>query len=273
MLRKSGRVGLKADSTRFAVLGTGSAANGYIFEQGGFSILVDNGYSLPEFKRRMDRLAFDPSRLAFIFLTHAHSDHLKGVETLSRSLGIPVVTHRDMPLDNHWKNPDVHRLDILPGRDYSFEGLSFRCFETSHDAECSIGFHFSLGDLVFTIVTDTGKISGEMIELASRSDYLFLESNYSPELLHSGPYPEFLKRRILSDKGHLSNLDAAAVMSRLAEMPDRRIKKIFLCHLSENNNNVDKVKEEVQRMYEGDIPYGICPRNDCLSQNHLIRNA
>ena len=56
-------------------------------------------------------------------------------------------------------------------------------------------------------------------------------------------------------------------------MPEQKIKKIFLCHLSENNNNVDKVKEEVQRMYEGEIPYAICPRNDCLSQSHLIRNT
>ncbi len=272
MSLKSGSSGLKADSLRFAVLGSGSSANGYIFEQGNFSILIDNGYSLPEFKRRMARLDFAPEKLAFIFLTHHHSDHMKGVEALSRSLGIPVVTHRDMPLEKHWKKNDVHRLDILPGKEYSFDRLSFRCFETSHDAEHSIGFHFSLGGHVFTIVTDTGVVSDEMVELASRSDYLFLESNYSPELLHQGPYPEFLKRRILSDRGHLSNLDAAAVMSRLSELPGRKIKKIFLCHLSENNNNVDKVKEEVQRMYEGEIPYGICPRNDCLSQARLIQS-
>jgi phosphoribosyl 1,2-cyclic phosphodiesterase len=62
-------------------------------------------------------------------------------------------------------------------------------------------------------------------------------------------------------------------MSRLSEMEDLRLKKIFLCHLSEKNNNVEKVKEEVQRIYKGRIPYGICPRNDCLSQNALIRSA
>jgi phosphoribosyl 1,2-cyclic phosphodiesterase len=198
----------------------------------------------------MKQLEYRESKLAFIFLTHHHSDHFKGVETLSSTLGIPVVTHQNMPLEKYCKKPGLHRLDILPGKDYFFDSLKFRCFETSHDAQASVGFHFSLNDLAFTIITDTGLVSDEMMILAAKSDYLFLESNYSPELLHKGPYPEFLKRRILSNQGHLSNLDAAVSMSRLSEMENLRLKKIFLCHLSEKNNNVEKVKEEVQRIYK-----------------------
>ena len=262
---------MKADSTRFAILGSGSAANGFIFESGDFSFIIDNGYSLSEFRRRMKQLDFQESKLAFIFLTHHHSDHFKGVEQLSATLGIPVVTHQNMPLEKYCKKAGLHRLDILPGQTYSFDPLEFRCFETSHDADSSVGFHFSLKDLTFTLITDTGLVNDEMMSLAAESDYLFLESNYSPELLHQGPYPDFLKRRILSDRGHLSNLDAAVCMSRLTKMENNRLKKIFLCHLSEKNNNVEKVKEEVQRIYKGTIPYGICPRNDCLSQNFLIR--
>ncbi|WP_168203328.1 MBL fold metallo-hydrolase [Oceanispirochaeta crateris] len=263
---------MKADSTRFAILGSGSAANGYVFESGNFSFIIDNGYSLSEFRRRMKQLDFSESKLTFIFLTHHHSDHFKGVEPLSSALGIPVVTHKDMPLEKYCKKEGLHRLDIIPGKEYSFDSLQFRCFETSHDAASSVGYHFTLNNLSFTIITDTGIVSDEMMFLAAKSDYLFLESNYSPELLHNGPYPDFLKRRILSDKGHLSNLDAAVCMSRLSEMENLRLKKIFLCHLSEKNNNVEKVKEEVSRIYEGAIPYAICPRNDCLSQKTLIRS-
>lgn len=264
---------MKADKTRFAILGSGSAANGFIFEHNGFSILIDNGYTLTEFRRRMKVLNYDESGLSFIFLTHHHSDHFKGVEALSNALNIPVVTHGQMPLEKHCKKQGLKRLDILPGKDYSFEALNFRCFDTSHDAHSSIGFHFSLGGIVFTLITDTGVISTEMEELAQKSDYLFLESNYSPEMLHNGPYPEFLKKRILSEKGHLSNLDAAVFMSKLSESEKPRLKKIFLCHLSEKNNNVERVKEEVGRIYKGSIPYSICQRNDCLSQDKLLRSA
>ena len=268
--RTFGKHGLKADTTRFGILGSGSAANGFVFEHDDFSFIIDNGYSLAEFKRRMSQLEFDLSKLKFIFLSHHHSDHFKGVEALSSYLNIPVVTHTDMPLERYCKKPGLHRLDIVPGRNYSFESLNFRCFETSHDAEFSIGFHLSLNHLKFTIITDTGIVSDEMMAYALDSDYLFLEANYSPELLHSGPYPHFLKKRILSDQGHLSNLDAAVFMRRLCENADCRLKKIFLCHLSEKNNSVDKVLEEVTRIYNGHIPFAVCPRNDCLNHHHLI---
>jgi phosphoribosyl 1,2-cyclic phosphodiesterase len=266
---------LKADPAvlRFAVLGSGSSANGYIFEYGSFSFLVDNGYSLTEFRRRMKLVDFNEKNLAFIFLTHLHSDHFKGVETLSRTLNIPVVTHESMPVEDNLKQPGIHRLDIQSGKPYQFDNLHFQAFDTSHDAPHSLGFHFTLGDSSFTLITDTGCISEEMENLALKSDYLFLESNYSPDMLHRGPYPNFLKKRILSDLGHLSNLDAAAFMSRLADREQSSLKKIFLCHLSQKNNTVEKVREEVERIYSGRIPYTICPRNDSLSYQSLVQSV
>ena len=258
---------------RFAILGSGSSANGYIFEYGSFSFLVDNGYSLTEFRRRMKLLGFNEKNLAFIFLTHLHSDHFKGVETLSRTLDIPVVTHESMPVEDNLKEQGLHRLDIQTGRPYEFDPLHFQAFDTSHDAPHSLGFHFILGGTSFTLITDTGCISEEMEAFALKSDYLFLESNYSPDLLHRGPYPGFLKKRILSDQGHLSNLDAAAFMSRLCQHEETPLKKIFLCHLSQKNNTREKVQEEVDRIYSGRIPYTICPRNDSLSYQTLIQPA
>ncbi len=267
----SGKAGLQTEKEllRFGVLGSGSSANAYVFEYGDFSILIDNGFSRSEFLRRMKSLGFQSRKLAFIFLTHIHSDHFKGVEQLSRDLGIPVVTHGDMPVEQYLKKEGLHRLDITPGKEYSFGNLLFRAFETSHDAPCSVGFHFSLGSTVFTLITDTGCITPQMEDLAASSDYLFLESNYSPELLHKGPYPQFLKKRILSPQGHLSNLDAAAFMSRLDSRDEKRLKKIFLCHLSEKNNTVEKVRDEVGKIYGGSIPYTVCSRNDSISHSRL----
>ncbi len=260
---------MKADEVSFGVLGSGSSANAYVFQCSGFSFLLDNGFSPVEFQKRMARLGFDPGRLAFVFLSHIHSDHFKGVEALSGELEIPVVTHRDMPLEQYCKKGRPHRLDILPGKEYCYGDLSFCCFETSHDAPFSIGFHYRMPEMAVTVITDTGKVNDEMAQLALASDYLFLEANYSPEMLRSGPYPEFLKQRIASDKGHLSNLDAAAFMNHLA-LEKGQLKKIFLCHLSDKNNSPEKVREELSRHYTGSIPYEICPKNACLAQKELL---
>ncbi len=254
---------------RFGVLGSGSSANAYVFECSGFSFLLDNGFALGEFQNRMNRLDFDPDRLAFIFLSHAHSDHFKGVEALALKWNIPVVTHRDMPLERYCKKGCLHRLDIIPGRNYDYGDLTFRCFRTSHDFPFSVSFHYRMPGMNVTIITDTGQLSREMEKLALDSDYLFLESNYSPRMLISGSYPPFLKKRILSSRGHLSNLDAAAFMNRLSSKPGR-LKKVFLCHVSDNNNSPEKIHEEWAAAYRGKIPYRICPKNECLSQQMLL---
>ncbi len=257
----SGKPGLKNKVLRFGVLGTGSSANSYIFEYGNFSFIVDNGFPLSEFGRRMDSLAFDTKKLHFIFLTHTHSDHYKGVEALARNYGLPVVAHRDLRLPLKGEG-EIRKLDILPGQKYQYQDLCFEAFNCFHDAPCTLGYHFTMGEKSFTIITDTGKTNQEMETLALRSNYLFLEANYSHKRLLTGPYPAFLKERIRSDWGHLSNLDSGTFMARLVAQGGGLLERIYLCHLSENNNSPKEVYEEVDRLYGGEIPYQICPRSE-----------
>lgn len=249
---------------RYAILSSGSCANSYIFERDDLTFVVDNGLSCRRFEERCAAFGFQPNKIDFIFLTHLHGDHLKGVELLSRKYGIPVVAHKNHAVPAIGKKGIHHKLDILAGKEYEFKHLKFTPFAASHDSPDSLGYHFQLDDRRFTIITDTGKVTEEMFRYACDSDILFLEANYSKLMLAEGPYPEVLKRRIASSRGHLSNEDAALFMAEVALSDPERLKHIHLCHLSKNNNTPRKVTEEVTRHYSGKIPWSVCPRGEAV---------
>ncbi len=249
----------KMDRIKYAVLGSGSSANAYIFQKGDFSFVIDNGFSLKEFSRRASVAGFNLSKVKFIFLTHTHGDHFNGVGTLSRKYKIPVVVHHQLPDSDFNKMRPYSRLDIVPGEEYKFDLLTFTPFSTSHDTCCSLGFYFSLGDATFMLLTDTGIITEEMHRYAKKTETLFLEANYSEELLSSGPYPQFLKNRISSDHGHLSNYDAIEFLNT---MEGSMLKKIFLCHLSGTNNTPDQVKYDLSSKLNWDSNIQICSKGE-----------
>ncbi|MBI9099152.1 MAG: MBL fold metallo-hydrolase [Spirochaetaceae bacterium] len=250
---------------RYAVLGSGSSANSYIFEYENFSFILDNGFSARELNRRMKELSFHPQNLQFIFLSHIHSDHLKGVETLSRERQVPVVIHENLNI-NEFVNRDVfHKLSVIPNRSYNYKKLDFTPFATSHDAPSSLSYFFKIGGMKITIITDTGVTDDNMFNLALQSDILLLESNYSEDMLENGKYPGFLKRRISSEVGHLSNFQSAFFLEKLRSHPQCRIRQIYLCHLSKNNNSLSVADKEIQSIYRGSIPYRICDRGELVN--------
>lgn len=212
----------------------------------------------------MRELSFNPEHLEFIFLSHIHSDHLKGVESLSRELGLPVVIHEDLDLDQYTAGEIRRKLSVSPGREYSFKDLRFIPFATYHDAPFSLSYFFELGDISMTVITDTGKYDRDMLSYAESSHILFLESNYSEELLNTGKYPPYLKARIRSDKGHLSNFQAAEFLNEVTASGTCRIEQIYLCHLSKNNNSVEKVLSEIGGECNKGIPLRICDRGEMV---------
>lgn len=246
------------------MLGSGSSANSYIFEYGDFSFILDNGFSSRELLRRMKELSFDPRKLEFIFLSHIHSDHLKGVESLSRDLKLPVVIHENLAIDQYTKKYLHKKLSVSPGREYCFKNLKFTAFDTYHDAPSSLSYYFELAGVKITVITDTGCFDQIMIDFASQSHILFLESNYSDELLANGKYPPFLKQRISSDKGHLSNIQAAEFLEQVTGSDKCELEQIYLCHLSKNNNSVETVKDEIGNLCNGEIPLRICDRGEMV---------
>lgn len=229
---------------RFAVLGSGSKANAYVFEWGDFSFLIDNGFSFRELKSRLDQGGFSLEKLRYVFLTHGHDDHVRGVESLCRQTGIPVVHHRSLPMDRYMKGTPVSK-SVEPFTEYRIGPLQFLAFPTWHDAPGAVSWYFALGGKRFTLITDTGRTDGDMFTLAGRSDVLFLESNYCDRMLEEGPYPPILKDRIRSDRGHLSNHQSRDFLQSLADA-GKQPPMTYLVHLSDKNNTVEKVAETFQ---------------------------
>ncbi len=242
---------------RYAVLGSGSCGNSYIFKTASSGFVVDNGYSFAEFRRRAEAFGFDVRNIKYIFLTHVHSDHLKGVETLSNKLKIPVFTAENLDLTSCTKKGFFKQVGITPGLSYNLDDFSFTVFPTFHDAPDSVGYSFYQNGNRYTIITDTGKTSPQMKALASESQVLFLESNYCPDLLKKGPYPVWLQKRILSDYGHLSNSDALDFLKSLGTDIKRTV---YLCHISDKNNTPERVKEVFDSAPLKNIEYIICKR-------------
>lgn len=230
---------------RCAVLGSGSDANAYLFEHGSDAYLFDNGFSLRETERRAEDVGFDLRKVRFIFLTHIHSDHLKGVSSFSRKYKVPVVAHHRLCLEDHLKQDPFQKLDIWEHRDYDHGALRFRAFPTSHDAPFSLAYHFSLGGTRVSIISDTGVTDDTMLSCAENSHLLFLEANYDKEMLKNGSYPYYLKRRIASERGHLSNDDAIAFLNSLSH--GCCLDHVYFCHLSGNNNCPDILKKSLDK--------------------------
>ncbi len=249
---------------KYAVLGSGSSANSYIFEKDDFAFIIDNGFSFKELNRRAEAAGFDLAKVKFILLTHTHSDHFNGVGTLSRKYKIPVVAHHLLPEYEFNKKKPYSRRNVIPGKEYTFDTLKLLPFTTSHDAPCSLGFHFTLGETSFMLLTDTGCISEEMLLLAKKSEILFLEANYSPELLSSGSYPDFLKNRISSDTGHLSNDDAIEFLNSLE---DNKPSSIYLCHLSSSNNSPECVEEDLKNKLKWTGNIQVCSKGEIYESN------
>ncbi len=230
---------------RYAILGSGSSANSYIFEDGEFSFLIDNGFSVKEMHQRAGELDFDLSKLRFILITHTHDDHVRGAGSLSRRLKIPVVMHKRVPRKSTDRINPYELLGILPDKTYTYGNLKFVPFTTSHDAPHPVGYHFSFGGKKFTLLTDTGVVPEKARVHVKKSDVVFLESNYDCRMLENGPYPVYLKKRIASSKGHLSNSAAVDFINGLESGEGPSL--IYLCHLSAANNSVDKVRGEIEK--------------------------
>jgi phosphoribosyl 1,2-cyclic phosphodiesterase len=255
----------------YAILGSGSKANSYLWYINNRIFIVDNGFSCREFERRMKTIGLNPNQIELIFLTHTHGDHIKGIDLLAQKYNIPVVAHEKIDFEFHFKH--IHnKLDIIPDKQYQHKDFTFTAFNTSHDASYSLGYHFDFQGKKITLITDTGKISDKMFNFAIKSNLLFLEANYSKQMLTEGPYPQALKKRISGSKGHLSNEDAGLFMQELHINGGGDLEDIFLCHLSENNNHPDKVKKEIEDIYTGKIPWKICNRNEMVCSTGMMLN-
>jgi phosphoribosyl 1,2-cyclic phosphodiesterase len=222
----------------FCALASGSKGNAVFVGSRGRGVLVDVGLAGREIERRIVTSGVQPEAISAVVVTHEHRDHISGVGVWARRYRVPVymtATCRDAA--SAVLGPrGLERVEVRlfePGLAFGAGGLEFFPFSTSHDALDSVGFRVTDGSKALGIATDLGFASHVVRHHLAAADLLYLESNHDEDLLVNGPYPWFLKQRIRSRHGHLSNAASALL---LGELLHGGLHTVVLAHLSETNN-------------------------------------
>lgn len=223
-------------SLYFSVLASGSSGNATYIETDQHRFLVDVGLSGKQMDLLFQQIDRKPDDLTGILVTHEHSDHIKGLGVLARKYQIPVYANEKtwMAMEGQIGALSIEQKNIFKMESVlSFGGLDIQSFGVSHDAAEPMFYVFHYGAKKLVLITDTGYVSDRMKGIIQNADAYVFESNHDVHMLRMGRYPWSVKRRILSDVGHVSNEDAAIAMS---EVMGDRTKRIYLAHLSQDNN-------------------------------------
>lgn len=226
------------DLVTIRVLASGSSGNALFIRVGQTRLLVDAGISLRALEAGLAGVDEELGGLDALLLTHEHNDHVRGLERLLRkNPPTTVVTTRGTreALDFEWPEATTWR-PIEAGGGFGIGDVEFTVFETVHDAAEPIGFRLDAPGFSLGFATDLGFWTDDVAEALMGCRVLMVESNYDAQMLQNGPYPRFLKRRISSSKGHLSNDQAGALLRRVAHDD---LESVVLTHLSEKNNDPD----------------------------------
>jgi phosphoribosyl 1,2-cyclic phosphodiesterase len=221
---------------RFSSLFSSSSGNcSYIGSAEG-GVLVDAGVSAKQINLKLDCIGVNPVDIGAIFVTHEHSDHVRGLRVFASKYNIPVYATQgtvDALIASDTANGSFE-ISPIPNDGIEIKGQFIVPFKTSHDSKQSCGYVITTSDdRKIAVATDTGIITDETRAAVRGCDLVLAESNHDIGMLRNGPYPYLLKRRILSDVGHLSNIDCSKFVTELVESGTTRI---LLGHLSKENN-------------------------------------
>ena len=223
---------------KLSVLASSSSGNSIFIENDSHKFLVDAGLTGKKIVTNLENIGRDIKDIDAIFVTHEHIDHIKGVGVLARKYNIPIYANK-LTWNNMTTIGDIKsdiKFHFEKDESKIFGDIVVSSFGVSHDAIDPQFYTFESNGQRFSILTDTGYISDKMIDYVKDSHTIVYESNHEENILLSGPYPWKTKQRILSDKGHLSNVDSANYLTKII---GEKTKNIFLAHLSQQNNTKD----------------------------------
>lgn len=220
----------------FRPLFSGSTGNSTLAAFDDTLLLIDAGRTGKLLDEAVRQQGFDMRRVRAILVTHEHIDHIRGVGVLARKYGMEVYASAGTwaaMADKVGEIPARQRCEFDPDVDFYIDKVNVLPFSIPHDAAQPTGFSLSCGGKKVSVMTDLGHTTKELLSRVEGSDVLLLEANHDVQMLTDGSYPERLKRRILSNKGHLSN-DACG--KALTELLKIGVPRVYLGHLSEENN-------------------------------------
>ncbi len=214
------------------ILASGSGGNSIFVRTKYARILIDAGISTRQIKKRLDSIGEDLADLDALFISHEHTDHIKSASALSRKLPVHInkATYENSPVEI--SNP-IFFSNNMP---VTVEDVTLYPTPTSHDAADPCGFVIKNCSKSIGIFTDLGQITENIVQSVEKLDSLVIEFNHDIDMLLNSRYPYPLKQRIMGEKGHLSNIDAALFLNEYATS---RLKTAFLAHMSQNSNTPD----------------------------------
>jgi phosphoribosyl 1,2-cyclic phosphodiesterase len=233
----------------FCSLSSGSSGNCYYIGNEFHGILIDAGISATSIRKFLKEMDISMQTIMGVLVTHNHSDHIRGLEVLTRKNHLPAFTTPKIweSIINPYYRISRDCIREIPLRKkFHLAGFDIEAFPVFHDAPETIGFHICAGNKKITIATDLGHICQTSAEYIKEANLLVIESNYDEEMLENGSYPYYLKKRIRSDHGHLGNLQTSVF---LADIINDNLNHICLAHLSKNNNTPEKALQTLLRIF------------------------
>ena len=233
---------------------SGSTGNSMLAELDGRRILIDLGVTAKMLRAALNAGGYDWPDVDAVLVTHTHSDHIRGLEVCLKRIAAPVfmshTSKNTLMLERATPLNYAERTEILPG-------LWVTAIRSSHDCPGSVGFKIETAETRLGYITDLGEIPESTMELLYGADCIVIESNHDEEMLRYGSYPFYLKRRILSAEGHLSNAACAGAIVRFAE---RGTGTFLLAHLSRENNRPALALENARNATAGmDVRIEVLP--------------
>ncbi len=246
----------------FFSLGSGSCGNCYYISNGDEAIVVDCGVGIRRFKRTLMEYGLKIGHIKGILVTHDHADHIKAAGKISSEFGLPVYATElvHLGMDKNYqatiKVPEDNRRVIEKDQPFTIGSFTVTAFYLPHDASENVGYQIKCGEYVFTVMTDVGDVTENVCKYISEATHLVMEANHDEEMLQQGRYPQILKDRITSGRGHLSNVKS---VKALIDNCGQNLSHVWLCHLSEENNH----PELARKTFESHLrAYGIIPGVD-----------
>lgn len=247
---------------RFISFGSGSSGNCYYLATATDGLMIDIGVGLRTLKKHCKDYGIQLQSVKHMLITHDHADHIKSVGSFSYEYHVPVYATKAVHkgIDHNYciqrKVADEMKRYIEEGQTFTVGEFTVRPFNVPHDASENVGYEIQAEGVTFVIITDAGSVTEEMKDTIARADYLVIEANHDEEMVDNGPYPAFLKKRILSPSGHMSNKDCGRM---IAENMSEKLRHVWLCHLSEENNHPELARKTVETILRS---YGIVAGKD-----------
>ena len=217
-------------------IASGSSGNCYHIKTDKTSLLVDAGISASRIINGLNRCGSDPDEVDALFITHEHSDHTNGLGAIAKRIAnLKIYANKGTFSEINSQIARERRETFITGDEISVGDIKIISFAISHDTVDPVGYSFIHGGKMISIVTDTGVFTDEILSATADADILAIESNYDSKMLKNGRYPMFLKQRIMSTEGHLSNAQTGDALNEIMSI-EKKPRCFLLAHLSEENN-------------------------------------